>query len=106
MIADEIPTRNARASPLSDGQHLRLSAVRTKRVRTPQRWRMGLTKLANRLRIATLNVGSMTGKGRELADVLNRRRIAIACLQETRWKGSKAKELGDGYKLYYHGETC
>ena len=26
-------------------------------------------------------------------------------MQETRWKGSKAKELGDGYKLYYHGET-
>ena len=38
-----------------------------------------------------LNVGSMTGKGRELADVLNRRRIDIACVHETRWKGSKAK---------------
>ena len=48
---------------------------------------MGLKKLA----IATLNVGTMTGKGRELADVLNRRRIDIACVQETRWKGSKAK---------------
>ena len=47
----------------------------------------------------------MTGKGRELADVLNRRRIDIACVQETRWKGSKAKQVGDGYKLYYHGET-
>ena len=47
----------------------------------------------------------MTGKGRELADVLNRRRIDIACVQETRWKGSKAKELGEGYKLYYHGDT-
>ena len=26
-------------------------------------------------------------------------------MQETRWKGSKAKELGEGYKLYYHGDT-
>ena len=52
---------------------------------------MGLKKLATRLRIATLNVGSMTGEGREPADVLNRRRIYIACVQETRWKGAKAK---------------
>ena len=66
---------------------------------------MGLKKLATRLRIATLNVGSMTGKGRQLTDVLNRRRIYIACVQETRWKGSKAKQLGEGYKLYYHGDT-
>ena len=43
------------------------------------------------LRIVTLNIGSMTGKGRELADLLNRRRIDIACVQEIRWKGSKGK---------------
>ena len=48
---------------------------------------MGLNTLAKRLRIATLNVGSMTGKGRELADVLNRRRMDVACVQETIWKG-------------------
>ena len=66
---------------------------------------MELKKLATRLRIATLNVGSMTVKGSELADVLNRRRIDIACVKETRWKGSKAKELDEGYKLYYHGGT-
>ena len=86
MIANEISTRHARASPLSDGQHPRLCAIRTKRVRLPQRGRMRLKKLVTRLRIATLNVGSMTGKGRELADVLNRRMIDIARVQETRWK--------------------
>ena len=32
-----------------------------------------------------------------------RRRINILCVQETRWKGNKAKELGDGYKLIYSG---
>ncbi|XP_028042510.1 craniofacial development protein 2-like, partial [Bombyx mandarina] len=56
-----------------------------------------------RLRYASWNVGSMTGKGRELVDVLKRRRINIACLQETRWKGAKAREIGEGYKLYYSG---
>ena len=58
---------------------------------------MGFKKLATRLRMATMNVGSMTienyifcgitGKGRGLADVLNGRRIDMACVQETRWKG-------------------
>ena len=48
---------------------------------------MGFKKLATRLRMATMNVGSVTGKGRGLADVLNRRRIDMACVQETRWKG-------------------
>ena len=47
----------------------------------------------------------MTGRGREVAAVLKERRIDIAGVQETKWKGSKANMLGDGYKLYYHGET-
>ena len=25
------------------------------------------------------------------------------CVQETKWKGSKAKELGNAYKLFYNG---
>ncbi|XP_042867387.1 uncharacterized protein LOC122250125 [Penaeus japonicus] len=25
--------------------------------------------------------------------------------EETKWKGSKARDLGAGYKLYYHGEN-
>ncbi|XP_045449635.1 craniofacial development protein 2-like [Melitaea cinxia] len=55
------------------------------------------------LRIASWNVGTMTGRGRELADVLERRRINIACLQETKWKGQRAREIGAGYKFYYCG---
>ncbi|CAK1595770.1 unnamed protein product [Parnassius mnemosyne] len=45
----------------------------------------------------------MTGRGRELADVLKRRRVNVACLQETKWKGNKAREIGEGYKFYYCG---
>ena len=26
------------------------------------------------------------------------------CVQETKWKGSKARELGNGFKLFYIGE--
>ena len=49
------------------------------------------------------NIGSMTGKSREIPDIMHRRKIMIACVQETKWKGSKAKEIGEGFKLYYHG---
>ena len=27
----------------------------------------------------------------------------MLCTQETRWKGAKAREVGEGYKLYYYG---
>lgn len=37
----------------------------------------------------------------KLADTVKRRRVKIACLQETNWKGDKVKELTDGYELYY-----
>jgi len=55
------------------------------------------------LRAATINIGTLTGRTRELADILRRRRVDVACIQETKWKGSKAREIGDGYKLLYHG---
>ncbi|KAJ8369492.1 hypothetical protein SKAU_G00095200 [Synaphobranchus kaupii] len=35
--------------------------------------------------------------------MMDRRKIDILCVQETRWKGSKARNIGRGYKLFYHG---
>ncbi|KAK3525007.1 hypothetical protein QTP86_012886 [Hemibagrus guttatus] len=43
------------------------------------------------------------GKGRELADMRERRKVDILCVQETRWKGSKARSIGAGFKLFYYG---
>ncbi|KAK3542058.1 hypothetical protein QTP86_011361 [Hemibagrus guttatus] len=43
------------------------------------------------------------GKGRELADVMERRKVDILCVQETRRKGSKARSIGAGFKLFYYG---
>ena len=48
-------------------------------------------------------MGSMTGKGIELMKMMGKRGIAIMCVQETEWKGAKAKEIGDGLKLFYSG---
>ncbi|KAK3574862.1 hypothetical protein QTP86_018329 [Hemibagrus guttatus] len=55
------------------------------------------------LRIGTLNIGTMTGKGRELAEMMEKRKVDILCVQETRWKGSKARSIGAGFKLFYYG---
>ncbi|PUZ70817.1 hypothetical protein GQ55_2G265700 [Panicum hallii var. hallii] len=58
-------------------------------------------KLAEPTRI---RLGSLTGKLRELVDVAIRRRVNILCVQETKWKGQKAKEVeGSGFKLWYTG---
>ena len=56
------------------------------------------------MRVGTLNVGTMSGRGREVADMMERRKLDLLCVQETKWKGSKARNLGGGYKLFYHGE--
>ena len=105
---------HARAFPISDAQQHRRNAVTNER-RLPYQERIRLKKIAQRGKrrekieeersfvIATLNVGTMTGRGREVVDVMERRRIDVLCVQETRWKGQKARELGEGYKLYYMG---
>ena len=72
-----------------------------KHVRDKQNRRMGRKK---EVKVGTLNVGTMTDKGRELADVMVKRKVDILCVQETRCKGSKARNIGDGSKILYHGE--
>jgi hypothetical protein len=59
-----------------------------------------------KIRIASWNVGSLTGRSVELVEALDRRRIDICCLQETRWKGGSARLLngsGVSYKLFWVG---
>ncbi|VDL62952.1 unnamed protein product [Nippostrongylus brasiliensis] len=90
---------NARTSPGSDAQDPRPSPVVSMRG-LPREERPRLKKL---VRIGTLNVGTLTGKSREVADLMKRKNIQILCLQETRWKGEKAKEIGEGVKLFYKG---
>ncbi|KAK2918570.1 hypothetical protein Q8A73_002941 [Channa argus] len=42
-------------------------------------------------------------KVRELFEMMQRRKVDILCVQDTRWKGSKARSLGAGFKLFHHG---
>ena len=52
-----------------------------------------------KLKVATLNVGIMTGKGREVEDLMERRGMDILCEQETRRKGEKARCISGGFKM-------
>ena len=92
---------NARMSPVSDPQIHRPNSV-AQRGLPHQEW-MWPKKQAQKLRFGTLNVGSMTGRGRAIADLMKERKVDVLCVQETRLTGNKAKELGDGFKLIYGG---
>ncbi|XP_037772662.1 uncharacterized protein LOC119568274 [Penaeus monodon] len=81
-------------SPASDSQIHRPNSVDQRGPPPHERGRP--KKLVQPLRIGTLNVGSMTGRGRVLADSMKTRKVDVLCVQETRWKGNKAKELGEG----------
>ena len=45
----------------------------------------------------------MTGNGREVADPMERRKVNILCVQETRWKGERVRCIGGRYKMWYCG---
>jgi exonuclease III len=61
----------------------------------------------SRLRVGTWNVGSLTGKLQEIVDTMIMRRVNILCVQETKWKGQKAKEVEDiDFKLWYTSNTA
>ncbi|KAG2638009.1 hypothetical protein PVAP13_2NG644400 [Panicum virgatum] len=94
---------------LSGALHLRPGVVINEQGSShfPRRVRR-VRKLAEptRIHIVSWNVGSLTGKLRELVDVAIRRRVNIICVQETKWKGQKAKEVeSTGFKLWYTGAT-
>ncbi len=35
--------------------------------------------------------------------MMERRKVIVLCVQETKWKGSKARSIVGGFKLFYHG---
>ena len=57
------------------------------------------------MKVGPLNVGTMTGKGRELAEMIVKRKVYIMCVHESKWQGVKARNIGDGCKICYHDEV-
>ncbi|KAK3531193.1 hypothetical protein QTP70_015134 [Hemibagrus guttatus] len=91
MLDMELPGRRQRGRPkrrYMDGinEDMKLVGARVEDAEDGDRWRE-----------------MICWKGRELVDVMERRKVAILCVQETRWKGSKARSIGAGFKLFYYG---
>jgi len=54
-------------------------------------------------RVGTWNVDSLTGRAGEVVEAMSDRKVDVACIQETRWKGKRCKfygTKGNRYKLF------
>jgi len=61
-----------------------------------------------KLRLATVNVGSLVGRSAEVIETLGRRKVDIVALQEVRYKNEGARTLKGGnfaYKLFWRETT-
>ncbi|XP_063537823.1 uncharacterized protein LOC134747173 [Cydia strobilella] len=101
---------NARASPVSDDNANYATHLENNHARAyPQsdgkdknsRSQTNITQL----RLATWNLGTMTGRSYEISEILKARHIDVCCVQETKWKGSKSRDIGNDYQLIYHGTS-
>ena len=102
--SQRIPT-DARAYPECDAQRPRPTSVTMQWLKRCERTRLK-KRASEGLRVVTMNVGTLMGRGREMVELMKMRRVIILFVQETRWKGNKAKEFCDGYKLYYSAATA
>ncbi|KAJ4774896.1 Craniofacial development protein 2 [Rhynchospora pubera] len=104
VISEQGPDRHS----LSGALHQRPDVVASKQWSSHFSRRVrGARKIVSesRIRLGSWNVGSLTGKLRELVDTAIRRRVNILCVQETKWTGQKAKEVENtGFKLWYTGK--
>ena len=97
-------SHNARAYPVSDACQYPPTAWRNRQgvLREP---RSRLKKLVEKeMRVGTWNLGTMTGKGRELVEVC-KRSLDILCVQETKWGGNSSRQPGDKYRIICSGES-
>ncbi|XP_059049465.1 uncharacterized protein LOC131844568 [Achroia grisella] len=47
----------------------------------------------------------MTGRSNEPSEIIRNRQINVCCVQETKWRGFKSRNIGNDYQLLYHGTT-
>ena len=86
-VAQQNTCGNYATAKHSENKRIKRGERRVKKQREVWKGRRSL------IRVGTLNIGTMTGKGRELADMMEQRNVDILCLQKTKWKGSKERTL-------------
>ena len=82
-------SKAARAFPVGDAQGIRLNPVRSGQGLLGHE-RTQVKKLV-RVRVGTLNVGTMTGRGRELADLMERRKVGYCVCMRRDGRGTRRK---------------
>ena len=58
-------------------------------------------------RFGTVNVGTISGRANEIAEMLTRRKVDLCCLQETRRRGGSARLIKGKntiYKFFWCGD--
>jgi len=58
--------------------------------------------------VDTCNVDSLAGRAREVVEALSDKKVDVACIQETQWKGSgcTSVDIGDNAKLELVYKFC
>nr|GEY90371.1 cleavage/polyadenylation specificity factor, 25kDa subunit [Tanacetum cinerariifolium] len=95
-------SRKPRVEALKDGNLRSCLSGRGRVGETMETRRGSRVETTRRIRVGSLNVGSLTGKLLEIFDALECHKVDIACFQETKWKGYRNKK-GNGYNLWYSG---
>ena len=49
------------------------------------------------------DVRTREGKAWEVEEIIKRRKIEVLCVQETKWRGDRARKIADGYKMLHAG---
>src|SRR5206468_106858 len=65
------------------------------------------SRAAVKLRLGSINVGTMVRRSGEVTEMIGRRQLDFCCMQETKWKSGQVKILDGGegrrYKIFYKG---
>ena len=48
-------------------------------------------------------MGTISGKGVEVVEMMERRILEVMCAQETKWRGDRARMMARGRKLLHGG---
>ncbi|XP_068210389.1 uncharacterized protein [Palaemon carinicauda] len=105
-MPDVINMDAARASPVSNvHQNPPIGVINGRGI--PQGSRLQPKKLVRewKIRAGIWIVGTLMGRLREIVDVMERRKIDVLRLQETKWKGNETRAIEIGYRLYYIGRN-
>ena len=84
---------NRRAAPPGSGE---------KSTRTGEGVQPAMSRLCE-VRMGSLNVGTMEGNALEVVETMKRLKIEVLSVQETKWKGDRARKMADGYKTLHAG---